>query len=341
VQITLTPAPDVSKLGREWRALEQRLPGPGFFAGWSWVGCLAAQRFADPVLLRAEEAGVCVGLALFNRHRGRLCLNESGEAALDAPFIEHNTPLASPRVAAALLRAAWGVRGVRRLVLNGADPALVAAAGGIAWRRQERIAPFVDLEAVRQAGGDPLALCSANARQQIRRSDRVYAGLGPLFLDVAGSVPEALGFFDELEALHTASWRARGQPGAFATPFLQAFHRALITEALPRGEVELLRLRAGDRVVGLLYNFRRHGRVHAYQSGFDHAGAGKHGKPGLTLHAMAIARAARAGDAVYDFLAGADRYKRSLATGEAPLLWAELVRPWSWHGVAARLLRRG
>ena len=341
MQITITPVRDFESLGREWRALEGRLPGHGFFASWSWVGCLAAERFTDPVLLRASDGGECVGLALFNRRRGRLCLHESGEAALDAPFIEHNTPLASPAVSAALLRAAWGAKGARRLVISGADPALVRAAGGIAWRRQERIAPFVDLDAVRAAGGDPLALCSANARQQIRRSDRAHAALGALSLEVARDVAEGLGFFAELVALHEAGWRARGQPGAFASEYLRRFHRALITEGLPRGEVALLRLTAGDRVAGLLYNFRKSGRVHAYQSGFDATLAGKHGKPGLTTHAMAIARAARAGDAVYDFLGGADRYKRSLATGEVPLLWAELVRPWSLHGMAARLLRRG
>jgi CelD/BcsL family acetyltransferase involved in cellulose biosynthesis len=341
VQITVTPVQDFAALGREWRALEARLPGHGVFAGWSWVGCLAEERFADPVLLRAEAGGRCLGLALFNRHRGRLCLNESGVPALDAPFIEHNAPLAEPAVAAALLRAAWGVRGARRLVISGAEPGLVAAAGGVAWRRQARIAPFVDLQAVRAAGGDALALCSANARQQIRRSDRFYAGHGLLALEAAGSVAEGLAFFDALVVLHTESWQARGQPGAFATDYLQRFHRALIAEALPRGEVELLRLRAGEQVVGLLYNLRGAGRVHAYQSGFDHAGAGRHGKPGLSLHAMAIARAAQAGDAVYDFLGGADRYKLSLATGEAALLWVELVQAWSLRGLAARLARRG
>lgn len=338
VQIQITSVEDFAALGREWRALEVRLPGHGFFPSWSWVGCLAEERFPDPVLLRAEEGGRCMGLALFNRRGGRLCLNESGETGLDAPFIEHNAPLAAAGIATALLRAAWGVRGMGRLVVSGAAPRLIEAAGGVAWRRQERIAPFVDLEAVRATGGDPLTHCSANARQQIRRSDRAY---GPLVLEAAADVAQALEFFAAMVALHTASWQARGQPGAFATPFLQRFHRALITAAFPRGEVELLRIRAGEAVLGLLYNFRLDGRVHAYQSGFDQAGAGKHGKPGLSSHALAIARAAQAGDAVYDFLGGADRYKLSLATGQVPLLWAELVRPWSALGMVARLTRRG
>lgn len=323
-------------LGQEWRALEAGLTGHSFFQSWSWVGCLAEERFPDPVLLRAEADGRSVGLALFNRRQGTLCLTEAGDSVLDAPFIEHNAPLcAEPMVAAALVRAAW--RHGARLTLSGVSPALVQAAGGTAWRCQEREAPFLDLDALRASGADYLATRSANTRQQIRRSDRFYAGME---LRAATDVAETLAFFDAMLPLHARSWLDRGQPGAFATDFMRRFHRALIAAAAPRGEVEMLRLRARGGDVGYLYNFRLNRRVHAYQSGFDHAGAGPHGKPGMSLHTQAVLRALAAGDAVYDFMGGADRYKRSLASGTTPLLWAELVRPWSARGIAARLRRR-
>jgi hypothetical protein len=35
----------------------------------------------------------------------------------------------------------------------------------------------------------------------------------------------------------------------------------------------------------------------------------------------------------YDFLAGADRYKTSLATGAVPLHWLEISPRWSVEGV--------
>lgn len=337
MRIHQVPVESFATLGAEWRALEAELPQASFFQSWSWVGCLAGERFPDPVLLRAEAGGRTRGLALFNRAGGRLCLTESGDAALDAPFVEHNAPLAHPDAMAPLLRAAWGVPGARRLVLGGVAPAVLAAAGGVAWRRQERMAPFLDLAAIRRAGGDALSACSANTRQQIQRSHRAYAARGPLRAEVAATAAEALAFFDGMLPLHEATWQARGKPGAFATPFLQRFHRALIAEATPRGEVRMTRVRAGDAVVGVLYNLRRGGRVLAYQSGLDHAGAGRHQKPGLTSHALAIGHALAAGEAVYDFLGGADRYKLSLASDSAPLWWAELVRPWSWRGVVARL----
>ena len=324
-------------LGAEWRSLEAQCPRAGFFQSWSWVGCLAEERYPRPVVLRAMEAGRTIGLALFNNQSGSLCLAGHGTAALDAPVLEHNAPLTQdPAVAAALLRAAWNLPGMRRLRLDGVAPALAAAAGGTALRVQQRVAPCVDLVALRAAGQDYLASRSANTRQQIRRSDRFYGG--PV-LTAARDTDEALEWFDVLVSQHNASWQARGQPGAFATDFMRRFHHALITEAAPRGEVELLRISAGGSAIGHLYNFRHRGRVSAYQSGFAMQGAGNQGKPGLSSHALAIGRALAAGDAVYDFLGGADRYKRSLADDSAVLVWTELVRPWSLAGIAARILR--
>ncbi|WP_338663923.1 GNAT family N-acetyltransferase [Pararoseomonas sp. SCSIO 73927] len=343
MQITAHPVRDLAQLGEEWRALEPGVAGLSFFGSWSWVGCLAEERYDDPVLLRARAGGRDLALALFNRRRGRLHLAESGDEALDAPFIEHNAPLvaagAPEGTGAALLAAAWRVRGVRRLVLGGTAPGLDGAAGGIALRRHQRPAPLLDLAAVRASGGDYLATRSANTRQQLRRSARALEKRGPLRLDRAADAGEALQWFERLRALHGETWKARGLPGAFATPFLLRFHRALIAAAAERGELDMLRVTAGGAEVGYLYNFRLGGRVSAYQSGLVAGEAGSPEKPGLTCHAMAVERALEAGDAVYDFLAGDAQYKRSLANGAGALVWSERVPVLSPLGIAARLRR--
>lgn len=341
LRIQSTPVPSFEALGVEWRALEAEVPARSFFQSWSWVGCLAEQRYSDPVLLRAEADGRTVGLALFNRRRGRLCLAESGHAGLDEAFIEHNAPLClSDDFQSCMMRTAWNVAGARRLVLSGVAPELLRTAGGTALRLQERLAPLVDLVAIRAAGGDYPATRSANTRYQLRRSARFYATSGALELQRAVDAPQALEWFASLLHLHELTWRERGKPGAFATRFLQDFHRRLIAEGAARGDVDMLRVTAGGNTVGYLYNLRLAGRVFAYQSGLDHAGAGTHGKPGLTCHAIAVQRALDLGDTVYDFLAGDAQYKRSLATGSTPMLWAELVPRWSPLGLAARLQRR-
>jgi CelD/BcsL family acetyltransferase involved in cellulose biosynthesis len=347
LRITLAPPGDLESLAGEWRGLEARADA-SFFQSWTWVGCVA-ERFADPWLLRAERDGL-VGLALLNRVGPNLFLGESGDAALDAVYVEHNGPLLGPDEdlagdLAACLRALLqapldrtaGWR--RRLRLSGVDDAHLAAAravGAVRLRRSQP-APYVDLAALGAAETAYLASLSANTRQQLRRSDRRYAASGRLAVRRAEGLAEALAFLDGLIVLHQASWTARGHPGAFAAADFVAFHRALLARAVPRNEAELLRIAAGDRVVGYLYNFRHRGRVLAYQSGFDYPGAEPYAKPGLTCHHAAIALARREGMAAYDFLAGDDRYKTSLANAAATLHWLDVAPRWSPRGVAWRL----
>jgi CelD/BcsL family acetyltransferase involved in cellulose biosynthesis len=338
-RLTLAPVHDFAAVGRAWRALEARAD-PSFFQSWTWVGCLAERRFPDPLLLTAERGGEVVGLALLNRRRGRLFLGGSGDAALDAVYVEHNGPLLARGHAdllADLLRVLLR-RGALRLAGVTAAVHEAARAAGVVRLRQAHAAPFIDLAALPPGPDGFLSVLSANTRYQLRRSDRRYAVSGPITLHQAADAAEALTMLAALAALHQASWTARGQQGAFANPFFAEFHRALIARALPRGEAALLRIAAGGNVIGYLYNFRHCGRVLAYQSGFDYAGAGPHGKPGLTCHHAAIVQACADGSAVYDFLAGDHRYKTSLAHASVPLVWLDAARRGSAAGLALWLL---
>ena len=165
---------------------------------------------------------------------------------------------------------------------------------------------------------------SANTRHQLRRSDRAYAVEGALRLERAETPERAHDYLVALRGLHQAAWRERGQPGAFATSFFERFHHALIGRGHPRAEIDLMRVSAGPRTIGFLYNFRYRGESLSYQSGFDYANAGRHAKPGLTCHHQAICDARAWGAEKYDFLAGDDRYKRSLSDNEQTLLWLEV-----------------
>jgi CelD/BcsL family acetyltransferase involved in cellulose biosynthesis len=342
LSITLSEPGDLASLGERWQNLQARA-SPSFFQSWTWVGCLARERFADPVLLEARQDGETMALALFNRRRPwfgaeRLWLGESGIAALDSIFVEHNGPLIARewqvRLIAPCLRAALGMpvgggrgRARRHVVLSGVDDAQFGevAGSGLLVREQTRSAPFVDLAAIRGRGGCYLASLSANTRYQLRRSGRAYEAAGPIAVRRAETVAEARDTLDALACLHQASWTRRGRPGAFATSGFVRFHHALIARGVPTGEVDLLRVTAGEVVIGYLYNFRFGGVVAAYQSGFDYAAAGPHQKPGLTCHHRAIEMYAAEGVDRYDFLAGGDRYKTSLANAATRLHWVELA----------------
>ena len=314
IEVTLSEVRDFAVLGTKWRALEDRVDA-SFFQSWTWTGCLAAERFPDPVLVEARSGGETVGLALFNRRRGLgrgiLYLGETGAAPWDRLAVEHNGPLAaSAAVASAMLNAAAARYDLMVSGTTGTYPGLVLKA---------QPAPFADLTIP-----DYLGRRGANTRQQIRRSDRAF---GVLSLARAETEETAHAWLDEMAVLHQATWTARGKSGAFADPFFGRFHHELIRRGLPRGEIDLWRVSAADRVVGILYNFRYRGRALAYQSGLAYDPADARRKPGLTCHRLAIEACARDGLICYDFLAGDARYKRSLADGEQTMRWI-LNAPW-------------
>lgn len=351
VAMTLERIASAGVLAAHWRALEAQADG-SFFLSWTWVGCLASERYDRPVVLRAESNGRTVALALCNQRSTAwsgqtLWLNESGELAWDSVFVEHNGPLVTGGNAIlaaalhALLHAPIGKTGSafgRRVILSGVGPDVLEAArrlGAACHIRQTRLAPRVDLHAIGGLDG-LLESMSRSTRYQLRRSMRLYEKSGPLTLHAAQTVPMALEWFDRMAALHQASWNARGAPGAFAETRIRRFHHALIESGHPRGEVEMLRVTAGADEVGYLYNFRWRGRVYAYQSGFLYE-ADARKKPGLACHALAIEHYIAQGFDWYDFLAGDDRYKRAFTHDEVRMHWVELARPFSLRGLALKL----
>ena len=329
---------DFDAVGRLWRSLQQEASGLTLFRSWTWVGCLAEERFDDPWLVTVKAGGRPRAAALFNRRRGTLFLGESGEAERDTPFVEHNGPIMAEDAPAAVLPtlfcAAWRVPGIRRLRLGGVAPDLAGQAGGAPGETLLRPLFWVDLTRVRQAG-DPLAHLSANTRAQLRRALKAFGGDAARLEPVAGE--EALGRFI---AAHQAWWRARGQPGAFAHPFMRRFHAELLARGEASGEVSLRLLRAPDgRPAAWLHLLRFGGHVAAYQSALTCDEDLLRLKPGLVAHLLAITEATAEGAACYDFLAGEARYKRSLATDKGALVWTERLKPASPDHLVAWLRR--
>lgn len=319
--VTITQVQDLAAIGEKWRALEEQADC-SFFQSWTWTGCLAEERFPRPVLAEAIDDGETIGLALFNRN-GRLYLGETGIAAMDNLAIEHNGPLTlrdRPDAAAAVLRSA-----ARRfdLVLSG----VTQPTPGVRVKQQQALFARPD--------SDWFARRSANTRQQIQRSDRGFAAFGSLAVCRATTTQDAHAWLDEMAELHQATWVARGKPGAFADPFFARFHHALIDRGLPRDEIDLWRVTAGPKLIGILYNFQFRGRVSAYQSGFAYDANDQRLKPGLTCH-RAVIEASAVDTTIYDFLAGESRYKQSLADGAETMYWLTAGPWWSPRMLLAR-----
>ncbi|MBL8698759.1 MAG: GNAT family N-acetyltransferase [Alphaproteobacteria bacterium] len=352
----LEPAADAAATEARWRALEDRL-APPFFLTWPWMSAWLGVTGVRPQLLvgRADDSDVALGfIGGGPAADGTIALNETGVAAREVGYIEYNGLLSglapeslADGVLACLLgaRSAGPLRGWRALALSGVPVAWserCRAAGLVVELRAEQRCYAVDLDALRRSGSDVLSTLSANARQQLRRARRLYEAEGALAVTrvaPGSATDEALA---ELIALHQARWIADGRPGAFAAPLFEPFVRQLIARSRPGGpHVEILRIAAGSRTIGLLLNLVAHGRIANYLSGFV-AEDDNRRKPGLVSHLAAIDHHLAAGAACYDLLAGDARYKETLATPHATLVWLT-VRPRTVStaiGALGRIARR-
>ncbi len=288
---------------------------------------------------------------VFSLRGPSLHLNETGDPVQDRVMTEYNSLLTEKgweeEAAAIFLATVAGSRefGRQDLYLSGVDDTWNGRCRrqGLTTRllRLPQGAPFATLQTLPAAG--PLAAMTRNSRQQIRRSIRYYEQRGPLALDRAMDAAQALTWLDALEALHTLSWRRRGKSGAFCDRSFKDFHRHLISTGFAEGVPDILRVRAGEAILGYLYNLHWRGVISSYQSGF-HFEEDAHARPGLIAHVLAMQMYRTEGISTYRFLAGDARYKNSLATGRDELFWMVAHRPGvaRWlAGAAGRLLKPG
>ena len=154
---------------------------------------------------------------------------------------------------------------------------------------RELAVPHVDLDAVRCVEGGFASMLPAPIRAHLLHA-RVQCG--DLHVEAASDAPRAHAMFDELLDLK----------GAYDS----AFHRRLIDQRAPAGEIQLLRVRGDDATLGVLFNVTWHDRVVAQLAAFATAGDAD------LCHAAAVEHDAARGFAFYELVPADAR----LATGE-------------------------
>lgn len=340
ITFAVEPLPPWGPLEAIWRRFDS-VGKHSFFLTWTWIGtwlsCIPAT--TKVVLLKAKRGDEILGVSVLTLRdstvRGiipvrQAWLNSAGDAALDCLTIEHNGFASASPWEEELLPAlenwfASGGLSVDECVLAGIGTPPCRSNDDrflLVERREPGYrTPLKDIA----ANGGLINHLSRNGRYQLRRSMRACERYGPLSVERAADDATAIGFFAQMKEFHVRSWSRRGQRHAFSNPFFETFHRALIPRGLAEGSVDLLRVCAGSRPLGYLYNFRHNGVVFSYQSGFDDVVATL--RPGYVSHALAIAHYASAGMSHYDFLAEANRLKQSFGTERYELSWRRLRKP--------------
>ncbi|MEM1433791.1 MAG: GNAT family N-acetyltransferase [Pseudomonadota bacterium] len=319
---------------KAWKTLWKRcLAGVehSYFVSWPWIEhwCRQLPEDIELYLIFVEVAGQRAA-GVFGRHSVRrngfvrshgAFLHRTGVSPYDDLAHEYNLILneaPGPELLQALITAIpfyWNEIYIIHADKTRMPPTLLDERCGPFTVRtlDRRPSYYVDLDVVRETEQGYLQLLSRNTRRSINRTSKRLTQLGALNLEAATSKQQALSMFDELCLLHQRHWQQKGLAGAFSDPWILAFHRSLINDRFHSGEIQLLRLRCGPKIVGCLYNFVYAGSVLFYQSGVNYAEF-PDTAPGLICHEFAVAHNAELGHGRYDFLGGNVRYKRSLST---------------------------
>lgn len=334
--VRVLPPSDRARAGEAWRAVEATAPDLPPFARWDWTQ-LWLDHFGDTVPhthVIVERKGVPCGAVLLTHsarsygplHVRRLHIGTAGEPAGEGVFVEYNglcvRSTDRTAVARALLSHVHRIAGWDELHLDGFDPAaatpLLAAEPRFCIER--RCSRVLDLD---QAPGDLVdALRSKSARASVRRSLR---GISPYTTEWAQDCERAHAILDDLERLHQQRWRARGEPGAFASTRFRLFHRRLVEQWLPEGRAVVFAVRQDGITIAALYGFVAGSTLQYYQGGF-HMFEDNKIRAGYAAHLLLAGAARERGLTGYEYLAGDHRFKTELSTSERTLVWAALTR---------------
>jgi hypothetical protein len=344
---------DLVRLEPAWRALLGPRPElvrtPTWLLSWWRVMGASGGRELRAIAVR-DAAGELVGLWPLLRRIAlekrafpfrRLEMLGSGEDPADEVCSDYLGPIVAPgadagAVAGAMVDAVVGgdAGGWDDLVLPSMpadDPGAVALVEALRGRgvpttvTPDGSCPFAALPASWEAY---LASLAGDDRYFVRKSLRdfeAWAGKGGWSLDRVGREIDLDEGLRTLAALHEDRWAGGG---VFRSARFSAFHRHVMRDALRGrdGRLDLLFLRVRGEPIAAVYDIVVGDKTYFYQSGRRTDLPGKV-RVGIVVHALAIQRAIAEGQREYDFMKGAQPYKKKLSTGAHPLMLVRAVRP--------------
>lgn len=345
------PLADALALGpTAWDTLETSAAAPSPFMSWAWhrawVDSVAASDAAasEALVLRGAAGMVEAVLPVLLR---RVVFRRVPVAALtwaagDVGCPDHLDLLAMPNAPVAELAPALEALPWELLIFSNLTPEATTilrlceafGARGYDVRRQELwVCPYLELC---DDWDRYLAGLTPTRRQTLRRKERqLRQQYAMRITDYEGDrVDEGL---DYLMALHERRWNAVAESGknggAFQDPSVRHLHRRFAAELAARGRLWLSTLDIGGEPVAAWYGFTGGETVYFYQSGRDPRWERE--SVGLILMATMIRRAIERGYRRFDFLRGADPYKRQWTTTHRTTAEITIFRP----GLRGHVLR--
>ncbi|HML95825.1 MAG TPA: GNAT family N-acetyltransferase [Thermodesulfobacteriota bacterium] len=314
-----------------WADLLNKCPH-SYYLAWPWTELWLKSLPTDCKLFLAvgysNESPVIaffLGSRTTTRHRflkfRQLALNQTLIPHFDSVYIEYNSMLIDPKIEISLesilegIPLEWDEFLMTRcssiyqpnIIMNGNLNKKYDV------KTEQARSYYVDLEKIRRNNYDYLALLSQKRRSKIRRTIKEYEKIGEIRIRIAETVEEALEILDELIMLHQKRWTERGSRGVFSSEYIIDFNKDLVSKRFEYGEIQLIKISAGDHTLGCLYTIVYNQKVLGGQCGFDYI-PGNLYSPGIVCHYYSILHNAYIGLSSYDFMDGEAQYKESLST---------------------------
>jgi CelD/BcsL family acetyltransferase involved in cellulose biosynthesis len=341
MEVLTEPATNWPSIASRWQQLAESCAGSIFLSPlWieTWLETFGDVVQASLVTFRAagQDVGVCMVVqtpASLARPLRRLSLNASGEPAEDTLYVELNDVLCRPgwqtetarALGAYVIGQSWD-----ECKLDGFCPGpvydeLKREFAGLEIEENWQASYYVNIAALRTAGISYAQALGPGREKYLQRKLRYHAQLGELRVEAAATSEQAGLMLDELAVLNLRRFRKLGRSSIWNSKRFWAFHRSFIRRGFAAGNVQLLRVTAGQELVGLLFNLVHNNKVYFYQCGYNYT-ADRRLSPGVVTLALAVEYSREAGFDEFDFLAGDSAYKEWMSTGCRRLTWTSFRR---------------
>jgi len=303
---------DLNALRGAWSRLERHAVSPmqQFIWTQACVSTLTAEGELRVVVV--EEGEDIVAVAPLVQPQGKPCLKMLGVSELGEP----TDALCKDKDALRALATTLLDLGVPLLLKRVPSDSLLPNAlkesfrgHGALFSTRDNSWPFIPLDS---SWGEPESHLNAGRRSDLRRSQRIAAGMGMVSSEVLSPTPATLApLLEEAFAVEAASWKGETRTALSLDPVRGAFYRHYAAAACAEGLLRLSFLRIGGQAAAMQMAIEFGDRIWLLKIGYDKRFA--HCSPGILLLRETLRYSAARGLSSVEFLGTAEPWIRAWA----------------------------
>jgi len=338
-QIEINSSTPYSVIENIWINLEEK-SNPPFFLSWAWISTWISTYSPKLITVTATFDNSIVAMGLFTasteiRHKiirsHQLRLHQVGCKLKDQIWIEYNDFICSNKHRTNSVNACLKALQKKDFIWDEIIISMqvekrskeISAAFKHSFLDESQPCYETELAQLQKSNDGYLKSLSKNTRHQISKATRLYKEkYGPLVTHTAHNLTEALRYFHEAGEFHTRRWIDSG----YKNSYFVKFHEELIKKNFNNNCINLHKIMAGERTIGILYFHLKGKKVYFYLQGLQTEVNPKL-KPGLVAHSLVTQYYKDSGYESYDYMAGSSQYKTQLSKHKKNITSIKIRRP--------------